>query len=359
MNKKKISLMLGTDPNGKGGIASVVTVLREEGFLDQQNVRYVTSHREGTPFKKLTTMILATGQVLWYCSFARPSIVHAHSSSRGSFIRKSVLLAIARFFGCPTVFHLHGAEFHHFAEKESGSLLRWWIRRTLERSSKVIALSESWAAFLSTYAPAATIQVVPNSVRLRKPSSKRVEEAGRILFLGHVENRKGIFELLAALSLLKDSFSYARLVVCGDGHLDLARKMADELGISSNVEFHGWVDADQKAEELTRASVFTLPSYDEGLPMAMLEAMAAKKAIVVTSVGGIPEVIRNGENGLLVPPGNTDTLAQALEEVLGNSLLREMLAKNAFRTIETRFSAPVVLGQLSRIYESLRSFPES
>ncbi|SES88492.1 Glycosyltransferase involved in cell wall bisynthesis [Nitrosospira multiformis] len=359
MNKGKISLMLGTDSAGRGGIASVVTLLDEEGFLDQQNIRYITSHREGTPFKKFTTALFATVQVLWYCSLTRPAVVYVHSASGASFIRKSIFLAIARLFHCQTVFHLHGAEFHRFAETESGPLLRWWIRRTLERSSKVIALSESWATFLSAYAPEATIQVIPNSVRFGTQSSTRREEAGRILFLGHVGVRKGIFELLEALSLLKDSLPNIRLAICGDGQLDSARKRADELGIGSNVEFHGWINPDQRAEELARASIFTLPSYDEGLPMAMLEAMAAGKAIVVTPVGGIPEVIKDRENGLLVPPGDAHALAQALREILEDSSLRKMLAENAVRTVEARFSAPVVLTQLSRVYESLKSVPQS
>ena len=93
--------------------------------------------------------------------------------------------------------------------------------------------------------------------------------------------------------------------------------------------------------------------------MAMLEAMAAGKAIVVTPVGGIPEVIKDRENGLLVPPGDAHALAQALREILEDSSLRKMLAENAVRTVEARFSAPVVLTQLSRVYETLKSVPQS
>lgn len=359
MSRETVSLMLGTDPAGRGGIASVVSLFQEEGFLAQQNVKYITSHREGTSFEKLTTMLSATWQVLSHCAFARPAIIHAHSASHASFIRKSIFLAIARFFRCPTVFHLHGGQFSHFASKESGPLLKWWIRRTLERSSIVIALSESWAAFLSAYAPAANILVIPNSVALRTQSFERMEEPGRILFLGHVGKGKGIFELLKALSLLKDSLPDTRLAICGDGHLDLARKMADELGIGSNVEFHGWINPDQRAKEFARASIFTLPSYEEGLPMAMLEAMAAGKAIVVTPVGGIPEVVKDRENGLLVPPGDAHALAQALREIMEDSSLRKMLAENAVRTVEARFSTPVVLAQFSQVYESLKGVPQS
>jgi glycosyltransferase involved in cell wall biosynthesis len=119
------------------------------------------------------------------------------------------------------------------------------------------------------------------------------------------------------------------------------------------VEVLGWINPDQKAEELARALVFTLPSYDEGLPMAMLEAMAAGKAIVVTPVGGIPEAVKDGENGLLVPAGDANALACALSKVLQDHLLRKSLGANARKTVETQFSTDVVLRELSRLYKEL------
>jgi glycosyltransferase involved in cell wall biosynthesis len=348
-----LNLMIGTDPAGRGGVASVVTVLVNEGFLRENNIRYVASHSDGSAFRKLVLACASLLSVLGICAFSRPLVVHVHSASRASFYRKSLLLAVARAFGCKTIFHLHGGEFRQFATDESGPLVRWWIRRTLEKSSKVIALSDSWAAFISQYAPKANVLVVPNSVKLSVVSSPLSEEAGRILFLGRLGKGKGVFELLTAVSLLKNTCPGIKLVLGGDGDLAAVQSAVQDLHIEERVDILGWIGPEQKAQELVRASVFTLPSYDEGLPMAMLEAMAAGKAIVVTAVGGIPEAVKDGENGLLISPRDVGALAAALKIVLAEPLLRRSLATNARKTIEERFSTDVVMAKLSALYGDL------
>ena len=264
-------------------------------------------------------------------------------------------LAIGRAFGCQTIFHLHGGEFQQYTSDEAGLLMRWWIRRTLQKSSRVIALSDSWAAFIARFSPQAKVVVIPNSVRLNPLPVPAQIESGRILFLGRVERKKGIFELLSAFSALKEAFPAARLAIGGDGDLAAAQAYARDLGLADRVEFLGWIGSEQKRNELARASVFALPSYDEGLPMAMLEAMAAAKAIVVTSVGGIPSTVHDGENGLLVPPRDASALADALRKLFADDTLRERLASNARKTIESRFSTEVVIGKLSALYSMLGS----
>lgn len=348
-----LALMVGTDPAGKGGVASVVAVLQADGFFRQHAVKYVVSHIDGSRLDKLIAFWKALSILLLFCLSNSRGIVHAHSASRASFYRKSLLLAVARAFGCKTIFHLHGGEFRQFATDESGPLMRWWIRRTLEKSSRVIALSDSWAAFISRFAPKANVLVVPNSVKLNVVSKHLPEEAGRILFLGRLGKGKGVFELLTAVSLLKNTYPEIKLILGGDGDLAAVQAAVNDLHIEKYVEILGWVGPEQKAQELARASVFTLPSYDEGLPMAMLEAMAAGKAIVVTSVGGIPEAVRDGENGLLISPRDVGALAAALKRVLDEPLLRRSLATNARMTIEERFSTDVVMAKLSALYGEL------
>jgi glycosyltransferase involved in cell wall biosynthesis len=267
-------------------------------------------------------------------------------------VRKSVLLALARAAGAKTVFHLHGACFDSFIAG-SGSVMRRWIRHTLESSSVVIALSTRWATFLQEFAPRAQVVVIPNSVPL-PPKARDESEPGRILFLGQVEPRKGIVELVEAVALLKERYPQVRLAIGGQGHLEAVRRRAAALGVAEHVQELGWVTAGQKAHELARASIFCLPSHAEGLPMAMLEAMAAGKAIVTTGVGGIPDAVADGENGLLVEPGDVAALAAALERLLGDDEERRRLGERARATIEQRFQSGVVVQQISKVYQALR-----
>lgn len=346
-------LMVGTDPAGKGGIASVVAVLQQEGFFVRTDARYLVTHAAGTRWHKLGSALNACWQVLRTCVLERPAVVHVHSASRASFFRKSLLLAIARLCGRQTVFHLHGAEFKQFALEESGPLVRWWIRRTLEKSAVVITLSKSWAIFLQEFAPRARVRVIANSVKVGPLAAAALQEPARILFLGRAERRKGIFELLGAVAALRTRYPQLRLAIGGDGDLaEVARKVA-ELGIGEQVSILGWIDAQQRATELARAAVFCLPSYDEGLPMAMLEAMAAGKAIVVTPVGGIPEAVIDGDNGMLVPPGDVAALAAAFAALFDQPALGAAIGARARATIVERFGTDVVTGQLAALYGEL------
>lgn len=351
--------MVGTDPAGKGGIATVVTVLQQEGFLDRVGGRYLVTHAEGGRWRKLGAALRAAWQVARISLWERPAVVHVHVASRASFFRKSALLAIARLCGRQTVFHLHGAEFRQFALEESGPLARWWIRRTLEKSAVVITLSKSWATFLQDFAPRARVRVIANSVKVAPPAAPALEQPGRILFLGRADRRKGIFDLLAAVAALRPRYPHVRLAIGGDGDLEAVARKAAELGIGEQVEILGWISAQQRAGELARAAVFCLPSYDEGLPMAMLEAMAAGKAIVVTPVGGIPEAVIDRDNGMLVPPGDVAALAGAFAALFDDPPLRAGIGARARATILERYGTAVVTGQLAALYGELEQHMNS
>ena len=348
-------LMIGTAPGGQGGVASLIEVLRQGGLFERESVRYLSSHREGSRIAKAGAAFDAFWRTSLACLRERPAVVHVHAASRASFARKSLLLLIARMAGCRTIFHLHGAEFDRFAGAESGLARRWWIRHTLECSSVVIALSNNWAVFLRAYAPAARIVVVPNSVPLPPNAEldRTKERAGRILFLGRVDAGKGVFELLEAVASLAPAFPQVHLVIGGVGDLDRVRRRAFELGIGERISLPGWMRGAAKQRQLSLAQVFCLPSHAEGLPMALLEAMAAAKAVLASTVGGIPEAVADGVNGRLVAPGDAGALAGALGALLADCALRARLGDQARATVRERFSTATALGQLSTLYREL------
>ena len=344
--------MIGTDPNGQGGIASVVAVLRQDGLFEREQVHYLATHAEGARAVKLRYACRGLWQTALRCLRDRPAIVHAHTASRASFFRKSLLLWLARCSGARTIFHLHGASFREFVRDESGPLARWWIRHTLEASSAVIALSPEWAAFLGQFAPAARVEVVPNSVPLGAAPPPE-GEPGRILFLGRAGERKGLFDLLDAVASLQASHPALRLAIGGDGDLDAVRQRCQALGIAAHVEILGWVGPAERTAQLARAAIFCLPSHAEGLPMAMLEAMAAGRPVVVTPVGGIPGAVNDQDNGLLVPVRDPTALAAALAALLDDAALRQRLGRHARLTVQQRFSTEVVVHKLAALYRAL------
>lgn len=346
-------LMVGTALDGRGGVAAVVSVLRRHGLFEREGVRYVATHADGGLLAKAARVLAGLGRTAQLFLTARPRIVHVHAASHASFLRKSLVLLLARMSGCKTVFHLHGGGFRRFALEESGALMRRWIRHTLEHSSVVIALSDSWAQFLRAFAPGARVAVVPNAVPLPPSPAPDSEIAQRILFLGRVEAAKGVFDLLAAGARLAGSHPALRLVFGGEGDLAALRSRAAALGIAERVECPGWLDGAGRDAELAKASVFCLPSHAEGLPMAMLEAMAAAKAVVATRVGGIPEALHDGDNGILVAPRDEAALAAALELLMNDAPLRARLGGAARVRIERHYSTEVVCGQLSTIYREL------
>jgi glycosyltransferase involved in cell wall biosynthesis len=345
-------LMVGTALEGRGGVAAVVSGLRHHGLFERERVRYVATHREGSTAEKAKGALSGFWQTVLACVSQHPAVVHVHAASRASFVRKSIVLLIARLAGCKTIFHLHGGGFRQFATVEAGALMRRWIRHTLEASSVVITLSAGWADFVRAFAPKARVTVVPNSVPLPAPAGIR-GEARRILFLGRIEEAKGVFELLGAGARLAPHFPDLRLVFGGEGDAEALRRRASELGILARIELPGWLGPRERDAQLARAAVFCLPSHAEGLPMSMLEAMAAGRAVVASKVGGIPETIVDGDNGLLVPPRDEAALAGALQQVLGDDALRARLAERARATIEQHYSTEVVCGQLSAIYREL------
>ena len=345
-------LMFGTDPGGRGGVAALIAVLLGQDVARRYGVRFIATHAAVSAPGKLAVFAAAWLQLLWRCCVARPRIVHVHSASRASFVRKSALLALARAFGCRTVFHLHGGEFALYATREAGPVLRWWIRHTLERSSAVLVLSPSWAGALAAIAPRAPLHLLPNAVAVGPPDDASRQD-GRILFLGRAEQAKGIDELLAAVASLAAARPALRLVIGGDGDLARVRASAQALGIAGRVSLLGWIDRAQVASELAQACVLALPSYNEGLPMAVLEAMAAGRAVVASAVGGIPQLVQDGENGLLVAPRDTAALAAALARVLDDAHLRERLGAAARRTIEQGYSSAAMAQRLDAVYAAL------
>lgn len=353
--------MMGTDPRGAGGIASVLSAYQQAGLFEraegsQPFVTYITTHGEAPRWGVGLLWATAVGALIMARLRGPIQIVHVHSASRGSFLRKSILLWLARSLGCRTVFHLHGGGFQTFVEYQLGPIGRWWVRETLTRVNLVLALSERWRDYLLTLAPASRIEILPNPVSIESTPIRR-PEPGRILFLGRLDPRKGVYDLVTAIAAVQRTLpagsTELRLVVAGDGDGAALAEFADRAGIGTQVERLGWISSLERNEQLARATLFALPSHHEGLPMAMLEAMSARVPIIVSSVGGIPDLVTHGVHGLMVPPGDIQALGAALVQLLFNRPLQEALASAARARIGSECATEIVVARLCSLWQSL------
>jgi glycosyltransferase involved in cell wall biosynthesis len=173
----------------------------------------------------------------------------------------------------------------------------------------------------------------------------------QFLFLGRIGHRKGAFDLLQAFATLPIELrERARLVFAGDGEVDDLREQAQPLG--TDVEVHSWIDNKRRDDLLNQSDVFVLPSYHEGVPMALLEAMAHGLPVITTPVGGIPDAVTDGVEGLLVQPGEKEQLARALEVMIEQGGMRQVLGRNA-RARAERCDVKQYSIQLAAIYRRL------
>lgn len=348
-------LMVGPDASGFGGMCTVVALfVAHVGPGSGVALEHVVTHRDGSAALRVRVFAVGALRYARRVFGHRCDVVHLHVSERGSVVRKALLLALARAARVPVVLHCHGAE---FAQELAlmGRPARWAVRAMFSRAAAVAVLGQDMAGtVVEAGAHPGVVRVVPNPVALpeRVPQRER-DDPVNLLFLGRMAQRKGAGDLVRALAALEPPVrSRVRLRMFGDGPVAEVRALVSQLGVGEVVFVGEWLLPAGRDLELAAAEVFVLPSHNEGLPMALLEAMAWGLAPVVTPVGGIPAVVTDHVNGLLVEPGDVGGLAVAIAELVGSDELRGQLARAA-RSTATGYDVRTYVVDWAREWSSL------
>ena len=340
----------------KGGMRAVVEGYRQSGLFDRWNVEWLRPHDKGSMAFRLRLALASYLRCLSLLLSRQVSMVHAHASMRGSFWRKAAFAITARALNVPVVFHLHGSETDKFINAQP-ALLKKLIAWILGNVSMVVVLSESWRNYIQGVSSAARVVVVPNYVQIpadRYADPLQSDTTVSFLFLGAVGIRKGVYPMLEAFALaLARSTKPLHLVIGGDGELDKAKTLCKQLGIENFVTFAGWVNGDAKTHLLRHASVYILPSFHEGLPVSILEAMSYRLPIISTKVGGIPELVRNGLDGWLVDAGDVEQLALRIAELANSADLRKQMGNSAYERVCAGYSDHAIVPRIEAIYSEL------
>ncbi|HTJ96390.1 MAG TPA: glycosyltransferase family 4 protein, partial [Rhodocyclaceae bacterium] len=280
--------------------------------------------------------------------------VHVNMAERLSIFRKGTIVAASRLLGIPVILHLHAAQLHHFY-RGLPSPLQAATRWIFSQATHCLVLGNASREFVTheLQVPASKIEIVTNGVPA--PSLPRrlynANEPKRILFLGNLSERKGVSDLLHAVAT--PGFGHNLTVsLAGSGDIPTYQALAEKLGVSSFVRFEGWADQAKAAQLIAAADVLVLPSYDEGLPLVILEALANSVAVVCTPVGEIGSTLSDGLNAHFVTPGDIPGIAAGLHKTLYDEQFRATLESNGRQIYEARFSMTRFFDSIAAIHKN-------
>lgn len=338
-------LIVTTSSKTRGGISSVVKAHRTGPQWKAYNCEWIETHIDRSAAMKIFYFLRGLMKFLFKIPSA--DLVHIHLAAVE---RKMPFVFLTKLFGKKLVIHLHFGDpkttiYHPVKSKR----YRW----CLSKADRVIVLSESWKNLIAREWHIDT-EVIPNPCPDIDPTADyRIDSPSPyILFAANINPMKGYRELIAAFAAASRLMPGWRLVMAGNGEVGEARRLASEAGIADKVEFPGWIAGEKKDEAFRNAACYCLPSYFEGFPMGILDAWAYHLPVITTPVGGIPDVVRNGENGMVVAVGDVESLTESLL-ALRDRDVRARLSAGAARMASEVFGLSKINARIGQIYSEL------
>lgn len=361
MTKLRV-IMTGPLPPLMGGMVTVINDLQNSSLAQKVELVLFNTGKT-TKVGRNLIVALTTKLKLWWgwCKLLKSeykTLVHIHTCSGLTYFFDGVLILCARVLSVPVVLHIHGAKFDLFLE----ALSPWQFKIAhwqLNKCACVVVLSDSWEEKLKVMFPDVAFSVVANGVpilQVEKEISKQSKSNIQILFLGNLSQRKGVFDLVQAMKKVEGAELY---LVGGEDEPGISQqiqKIISKQGLAHKIKLLGSKHGKEKMEFLQNADIFVLPSYAEGLPISLLEAMSVGLPVIVTPVGGIPSVITDNQEGILVSAGNSDQLSFAINRLVTDSILRQKMGDAAKKRCEEHYGIERTVEKLTEIYTKI--YPE-
>jgi glycosyltransferase involved in cell wall biosynthesis len=356
-------LMIG--PSSIGGISSLIkTILPVLGR--KVNLAFFPTVQGRQPKAagrfSIGNIVLAISQYIRFIHALikfQPQIIHLHTSQGIGWLKDTFYILISKIFGIYVVLHIHAADFDKFYAKTPNinQMYTRWVMRWVDA---VLSVSEHWREMITQIVPSDKVYRFINCVNVKEiqAHADSISEDGvYALFLGAVGERKGVPELIEAMGKLKLDGIPIHLWIAGceekPGDLAHARTRIATLNLEGICELTGDVREERKSDLLKKADIFVLPSHHEGLPIAMVESMAAGLAIVSTPVGGIPEIIKDGYNGFLIEPGCVKALKEKLALLTKDPVLCRTMGQLNREIAERELDVEPYVSNLVNLYQKI------
>ena len=358
-NKKKQILFIGSfKSKGKGGNVGgqmfACTSLVNSNLKDKVDWILIdttaTTNLKRSFLNRLFKSILRLLKASYYLIFFKIDVVMAFCSSGNSFLEKGYVLKFSKFLGKQTIIAPRSG--HLIDDINKNEKFKKKVLTILNSCDTIICQGSFWKSFFvnELMQPKHKLKIIHNWINAENyhNNKNKVNKPINILFLGWVDENKGIWDIYKAVSILKRN-DY-KINIAGNG-MDFQKlsKVILENTLQDRIKLLDWVHGKQKLNLLNEADIFILPSYREGLPNSLLEAMASRCAIITTNVGAIPDIIRHNENGKLIEPGNVIKLVQAIEDYLDKPELIKKHSASALQTVTEKNSLGLVELKFAKI----------
>lgn len=350
MEKLKV-LMIGPDRRVHGGISGVVNNFYEAGLAEKVDLTYIGTMVDGSKIRKLFKA--AEAYIRFCLKLPGSQIVHVNMASDVSYYRKSIFIRTAYRFRKKIMIHQHGGDFETFYKEHLSDKGRKRLRAVFAKANAVIVLTSFWKDFFEQIVDKGKIVVIPNGICIPSCGDKKYG-IHKLLFLGRICKEKGIVELIKAVSELSYECPDIQLYLGGVFEDESLREVAGKY--PEVVKTLGWVEGNEKKRYLELCDIFVLPSYFEGQPVSVLEAMSYGLCIVASQVGGIPQMIKDHEDGLLIQPKDKASLKRALKKVLGNEKECEKLGSAAREKVQREFMIDRCMEKVLDLYRKVLEY---
>ncbi len=297
---------------------------------------------------------------LWWILLTRPEIkiLHIHGSFGQSVYRKALVVFTGKaIFRRKYIYHIHSSEW--MVKYDRGSAFyRRCCNYLLHNADLVGCLTPNWekqyrAKFGIAHTTVVYNLISPPATTLPANKTRNSSQPLHLLFLGLIDKKKGVFDMAEMARAHKAALDgKLKISLGGIGKVEELKGVIDREGIGKILCYCGWIDEEGKRKYLSEVDGFILPSYNEGLPICILEAMSYGLPVLATGVGGIPEIMEDGVNGYLFEPGNPESMYRSIGHYLQDESLLEKHRLESLRLVR-HFYPEVVVPQMEALYRSL------
>lgn len=354
MKKEKHKIIfVGSFPEKRksiyGGQYTACKAILDSDFSNNFNLHTIDSSSISIPppnllirsFFAIKRLIKLTYKIIKF----QPKIIIIFVADKFSAIEKGLMIIISKSFNKNVIiFPRAGA----LLDQYKNILFKKYIDFTFNKANLFLCQGKAFQNFATKKLNFSKSQapIIPNwtaNSELLKIGKYRHfnfnNKAVKILFIGWLEEFKGVKEILEAAYILKNKKYSFHIYFAGDGNMmSFAKQFIIKFDLENHISLLGWVNDSEKNKLLSESNIFLLPSWNEGLPNAMIEAMSAGLACIISKVGMIPDYAINEFNSLLVEPKNVENIVSSLEKVFKNPNFRKMLSKNAYQTAKSNFT---------------------